>query len=107
MIIHKKSTMYYPQANGQAEATNQVILKILKKIVSENRGGWDQKLNSALRAFRTTFKATTGQTPFSLVYGLEAIIPMEFLVPTLRIAVSKRLNREESPLRTGWRNYWS
>jgi len=96
MVIHKKSTVYYPQANGQAEATNQVIQKILKKIVSENRTDWDQKLNSALWAFRTAYKATTGHTLFSLVYGLEAVVPMEFVVPSLRIALSDRLNQEDS-----------
>lgn len=41
MIIHKKSIVYYPQANGQAESTNQMLQKILKKIVNENRTDWD------------------------------------------------------------------
>ncbi|KAL3702027.1 hypothetical protein R1sor_020049 [Riccia sorocarpa] len=34
---------------------------------------------------RTTFKVTTGQIPFQLVYGQEAIMPVEFLIPTLRV----------------------
>ena len=37
LIIHKKSTVYYPQANGQAESSNKILLRILKKIVSENK----------------------------------------------------------------------
>ena len=36
-IKHKQSTPYYPQGNGQVEATNKVILKILKKIKHEYR----------------------------------------------------------------------
>ena len=47
-VVHKKSTPYYPQANGLAESTNKTLQIILKKIVNENRTDWDQKLNSAL-----------------------------------------------------------
>ena len=44
------------------------------------------KLNSALWAFRTAFKVSTGLTPFRLVYGMEVVVPMEFIVPSLRVA---------------------
>ncbi len=37
MIVHKKSTVYYPQANGQAESTNKILQNILKKIVAQHR----------------------------------------------------------------------
>ena len=60
MILHKKSTAYHPQANGQAESSNKILVKILKKIVQDNKA----KLDSALWSFRTTFKVTTGMTPF-------------------------------------------
>ena len=59
LIIHKKSTVYYPQANGQAESSNKVLLAILKKLVNENRTDWDEKLYSALWAFRTSYKVAT------------------------------------------------
>jgi hypothetical protein len=39
-----------------------------------------------LWAYRTTCKKLTGHTPFRLAYGQEAFIPMEFLVPSMRIA---------------------
>ncbi|MCO5598130.1 hypothetical protein L7F22_052222 [Adiantum nelumboides] len=89
MIKHKKSTAYHPQANGQAESTNKTLIKILKKIVQENKKDWDEKLDSALWSFRTAFKVTTGMTPFRLVYGLEAVVPMEFVVPSLRVTAEK------------------
>lgn len=40
---------------------------------------------TVLWANRTTHKKLTGHTPFRLVYGQEAIVPMEFIVPSLRI----------------------
>ena len=64
MIMHKKSSTYHPQANGQVESSNKVLIRILKKIVSENTSDWDQKLDSALWSFKTAYKVTTNMTPF-------------------------------------------
>lgn len=96
MISHKMSSVYYPHANGLAESNNKILVKILKRTVSENKKDWDKKLNSALWAFRTAFKVSTGLTPFRLVYGMEAMVPKEFIVPSLRIAISNRLTHEDS-----------
>lgn len=96
MISHKKSSTYYPQANGLAESSNKILVKILKKTVSENRRDWDSKLNSALWAFRTAYKLSTGLTPFKLVYGLEVVVPMEFITPSLRVPVTEKLLPEDS-----------
>ena len=87
MIVHKKSTVYYPQANGQVESTNKILQNILKKIVAQHRQDWEMMLHSTLWAFRTTYKLATGFSPFRLVYGVKAVMPMEFAVPSLRIAV--------------------
>ena len=81
MILHRKSTTYYPQANGQAESTNKVIKIALTKMVNANRTDWDTKLHAALWAYRTAYKVTTKHTPFSLVFGTEALLPMAYLHP--------------------------
>ena len=86
MVLHKKSAPYHPQENGQAESTNKTLCTVLTKIVSESRTDWEQKLPSVLWAYRTAYKTAVGTTPFHLVYGLNAILPIEFLVPTLRFA---------------------
>jgi hypothetical protein len=36
MIVHHKSTTYYPQGNGQAKSTNKTLRKILAKLVNVN-----------------------------------------------------------------------
>ena len=96
MVSHKLSSPYHLQANGQAESSNKVLLWILKKIVSENKKDWDDKLDSALWSFRTAFKVATRLTPFKLVYGPEAIIPMEFVIPNLQITAVHCLSLEDS-----------
>ena len=86
MILHRKSTLYYPRANGQVESTNKILIAILTKIVGVKCTNWGTKLSAALWAYRTLYKVTTGCTPFKMVYGLEAVMPWEFLIPSLRIA---------------------
>ena len=57
---------------------------------------WDNKLIDALWAYCTAYKVTTKSTPFQLVYGQEAILPVELKLPSLRIAIEERLSDEES-----------
>ncbi|XP_075663198.1 uncharacterized protein LOC142632734 [Castanea sativa] len=78
------STPSYPQGNGQAEATNKVILAGLKKRLDDAKGGWVEELPHVLWAYRTTPRRSTSETPFSMTYGMEALIPLESGFPTLK-----------------------
>ncbi|XP_071708671.1 uncharacterized protein [Rutidosis leptorrhynchoides] len=75
----------YPQANGQVEVTNRDIVAGIKARQGKHRQGWVDELQYVLWAHRTTPKDSTNETPFSLVYGTEAVIPAEVIVPTDRI----------------------
>ena len=63
------STPAYPQSNGQAEAVNKTILNGLKKRLDGAKGRWAEELSNMLWAYRTTPRRSTGETPFSLMYG--------------------------------------
>ena len=88
-IKHGRSTPYYPQGNGQVEATNRVMLKILKKMKHEYGGKWSDHLADVLWACRSSVKTATRFSPFSLVYGVEAISPVKLVVPTPRVVLEE------------------
>ncbi|XP_075655165.1 uncharacterized protein LOC142625380 [Castanea sativa] len=78
------STPAYPQGNGQAEATNKVILAGLKKRLDDAKGRWVEELPHVLWTYCTTPRRSTSETPFSMTYGMEAVIPLESGFLTLK-----------------------
>jgi hypothetical protein len=79
------SSPYYAQANGQAEASNKVLIKIIKKRIKDNPRRWHEKLSEALWAHRTSRHGATKVSPFVLVYGKEALLPVEIGLQSLRL----------------------
>ena len=94
-IQHSFSTPYYPQGNGQPKATNKTIISILNKIVIKNHRDWHEHLPYALWAYRTSIRVPTGATPFSLVYGAEAVMPLELEIPSLRVQLQGLIPDED------------
>jgi hypothetical protein len=70
-----------PRANGQVERANGMIINVLKKRLydenSKKGGKWIHELPHVVWGFRTQPSKATGQTPFFLVYGSEAILPAD------------------------------
>ena len=86
-LRHDSSTPYYPQSNGQVEAVNKILVTMLQCTVDMHKSNWHLMFFPALWAYRTSVKDATGFTPFQLLYGLEATLPIECEIPSLKIAV--------------------
>ncbi|XP_038719811.1 uncharacterized protein LOC120012457 [Tripterygium wilfordii] len=67
----------HPQSNGQSEATNKTIVSTLNKRLENTKGAWADELPGVLWSYRTTVRTSTNETPFSLTYGTEAVLPVE------------------------------
>ena len=94
-ITNRYSTPAYPQGNGQAEAINKVIVNRLKKRLEDEKGRWVKELSRLLWVYRTTPCKSTRETPFSMFYGTEAVIPIETGFPTLRTQSFNSSNNDE------------
>jgi transposase InsO family protein len=80
------SSLYYAQANGQAESSNKTLIKLLKKKIKENPNWRHEVLSEVLWAHRISKHSATKVRPFELVYGQEVILPIEIDLDALRIA---------------------
>jgi hypothetical protein len=89
------SSPYYAQANGQVEASNKVLIKIIKKRIKDNPGRWHEKLLEALWAHRTSRIGAMKVTPFELVYGQEAVLSVEIGLQSLRVTEQGSLSAKE------------
>ena len=94
-ISHTTSTLYYPKRNGQAKASNKRLPKILRKMTKEHGKGWEEELPTTLWAQRTAKSQVIEVSPFSLVYDMEAIIPIDLVRPAVKLAEIAGIPRED------------
>ena len=65
-------------------------------MVSKTKRDWHERIGEALWAYRTTFQTPTQAMSYSLVYGVEAVLPLERQIPSLRIAIQEGLTGKEN-----------
>jgi hypothetical protein len=87
-----KSSPYYAQANGQAESSNKTLIKLIKKKIKENLRRWHEVLSEALWAHHILRHGATKVTPFELVCGQEAVLPIEVNLDAYRLAKQNDLS---------------
>jgi hypothetical protein len=93
-IKHSNSSPYRLEMNGVVEASNKNINKIIQKIVVIYKD-WHEMLSFALHAYRTVVRTSTGTTPYSLGYGMEAVMLLEVEIPSLRVLMDLELEEAE------------
>ena len=80
--------------NGAVEAANKNVKKIIAKATKTYKD-WHEKLPFALHAYRIGVRKSNKATPHFLVYGMEAILPIEVEISSLRVLREVELEKEE------------
>ncbi|GJY86322.1 reverse transcriptase domain-containing protein [Tanacetum coccineum] len=98
-IQQMNTSVAHPQANGLVERANRSLMEGIKTRLGRERAGWVDELPNVLWAHRTSIKQSNGETPFSLTYGSEAVIPAEIGIPSYRtLMIREEYNEEEQRL---------
>lgn len=90
---------YNSKANGMIERGHRSLKAALAKMTDGGEGSWLDNLHAVLLADRCTVKSTTGFTPFYILYGREAVLPIEITLPTWRVLKWDEAHTTEDLLR--------
>nr|AAQ56323.1 putative polyprotein [Oryza sativa Japonica Group] len=89
------SSPYYAQANGQAEASNKSLIKLIKRKISDYPRQWHTRLTEALWSYRMACHGSIQVPPYKLVYGHEAVLPWEVRIGSRRTELQNNLTADE------------
>ena len=93
-IKHHNLVPYRSKMNGMVEVANKNVKKIITK-ATETYKDWHEKLPFALHAYRIGVQTLTKATPYSLVYRMEVVLPIEVEIPSLRVLREVELEEAE------------
>ena len=79
-----RTSPYHAQTNGQVEGMNQTIICMIGKLEQDKKAHWSEHLPEMLSAYNGTRSAVTGYSPYFLLFGRKARMPVDYLFPTLR-----------------------
>jgi hypothetical protein len=89
------SSLYYAQTNGQAESSNRTLISLIKKKIYDHPKQWHMILSEALWAHRISKHRATKVSPFELVYGQEAVLPVEISLNVVRFTKQNDLTASD------------
>ncbi len=96
MVIKSlNSSPYYAQANGQAEASNKSLIKLIKRKIFDYPRQWHIRLAEALWSYRMACHGSIQVHPYKLVYGHEAVLPWEVRIGSRKIDLQNKLTADE------------
>ena len=81
-IKKSRTTAYHPQCDGLVERSNRTILSMLATTSHDHPFDWEDQLPKVCMAYNTSVHATTGYTPFYLMFGRQARLPIDIVYGT-------------------------
>ena len=74
-----RTTPYHPQSDGLVERFNRTLLDLLSIASREDERNWDLCIPAVMLAYRTSVQESTGCTPYFLLFGREARLPVDVM----------------------------
>ena len=100
-IIKSRTTPYHPETNGLVERHNGTLLHMLRTLPEEEKGQWPSKLHKMMFSYNSTQHSSTGFTPFRLMFGREAVLPIDWLLDN-KIPRAPEMTRTYDKLASDW-----
>ncbi|XP_025670205.1 uncharacterized protein [Arachis hypogaea] len=91
------SIPYYAQANGQVEAANKILINLIKKQIGQWPRIWHETISQVFWAYRNSPSGSANTSPYKLVFGYDAVLPLEINFNTIRI-----MRQDELPIDDYW-----
>ena len=79
-IYKTRSTAYHPEGNGQVENLHWTMKSMLTERAEEQPGSWDEQLDYCMMSYQSSVHASTGHSPFELIFGHEMQIPLDVMM---------------------------
>ena len=89
-IKKMNSSSFHPCSQGKIESLNGSLVQIISRLIDGETDRWDDFIDAALFAYRTTCHDTTKETPFFCVYGRRALMPAD-----IKYTVPKNITKSE------------
>jgi hypothetical protein len=80
-IKQLRTTIYHPQTDGAVERVNRTIIDMVTPFAHKDPKQWDEHLDYVVAAYNRTPHASTGETPFFLLKGRDALEPTDLRPP--------------------------
>jgi len=90
------TSVEHHQTNGKVESANRILLRGLKRRLGKAKGDWAEEVPKIVWAYHITPQTSTMETLFNLVYGSDAMIPLEIhdSSPRFQSFVAEESNEE-------------